>query len=200
MTSSGDEPGRPVDALLARTSRAADRMVRMLDQNMEFGVVGTTPPRVEVDLGRVARQLVLDSAVLLESSGASVEIGTLPVVRADPDDMYSVLQNLLTNAVKFTHPDRAPVVAINARSVEDRWRVSVTDNGVGIPEDRRADVFGLFSRVDEEVEGHGIGLATVSRVIGSLGGRLGVEDVMGGGTEIWFEVPGHARTAVTPGV
>ena len=186
----GEHPGRAVDALLNRTTRAADRMARMLEQNMDFGVVGTSVNPSDVALDVVARQLVLDSAALLEAQGAVVEVEQLPVVRADPDEMYSVLQNLLTNALKFSHPDRPAQVHVSSRRVPEGWRVSVRDNGIGIPEDRRVDVFSLFSRVGEEVEGHGIGLATVSRIIGALGGQVGAEAAPGGGTEIWFELPG----------
>ena len=127
---------------------------------------------------------------MLGAAGAEVEVGDLPVVRADPDDMYSVLQNLVTNALKFARPRPSRVrVQLTSRPVPDGWRISVRDNGVGIPEDRRVDVFSLFSRVGDEVEGHGIGLATVSRIVGALGGQVGADAAPGGGTEIWFELP-----------
>ena len=72
----------------------------------------------------------------------------------------------------------------------------MSDNGVGIPEHRRRDVFSLFSRVDDGVSGYGIGLATVARIIAAHGGRVGAEEAPGGGTEIWFEVPDDSRTPV----
>ena len=101
----GDHPDPTVPALLHRTTRAADRMMRMLDTSMEFDAISPEPTRRDVDLARLAKQLVLDSVALVESTGATVELGDLPVVHADPDDMYSVLQNLVTNAVKFARPD-----------------------------------------------------------------------------------------------
>jgi signal transduction histidine kinase len=190
----GDEPGRAVDALLNRTTRAADRMARMLDQNMDAGVVGVGAAPVDVDVAAVAGQLLLDSAPLLDAAGAVVEVGAMPVVRANPDDLYSVLQNLLTNAVKFAHPERPAVVQLYARQFPEGWRISVRDNGVGIPEDRRVEVFSLFTRVGGPVEGHGIGLATVSRLISAHGGQVGADAAPGGGTEVWFELPGKAAT------
>ncbi len=147
------------------------------------------PTFTEVDLAQLAEQLVLSSAGLLETSGATVETADLPVVHADPDDMYSVLQNLLTNSVKFARPGVPPHVHISARHLPETWRISFRDNGVGIPEERRVDVFSLFSRAASDVEGHGIGLATVSRIIASHGGLVGAEAVPGGGAEIWFELP-----------
>ena len=63
------------------------------------------------------------------------------------------------------------------------------DNGIGIPEDRQVDVFSLFSRVETDVEGHGIGLATVARILAAHDGRAGASSAPGGGAEIWFELP-----------
>ncbi len=141
------------------------------------------------NLQQVVEQLLLDSAPLLDPLGAVIAAGELPVVRADPDDMYSVLQNLVTNSVKFARPGVTPVVRIASRQTHGGWRIWVRDNGVGIPENRRVDVFSLFSRANDEIAGHGIGLATVARIIGAHGGRVGAESVPGGGTEIWFELP-----------
>jgi signal transduction histidine kinase len=184
-----DRTNPVVEALLTRTARAAARMGRMLDQSMEYGASGEEPAFTKVDLAQLAEQLVLSSATLLEAAGARVEQADLPVVHADPDDMYSVLQNLLTNSVKFARPDVPPEVHISARHLPDCWRISFRDNGVGIPEERRVDVFSLFSRAANDVEGHGIGLATVSRIITAHGGQVGADGVVGGGAEIWFELP-----------
>jgi signal transduction histidine kinase len=137
----------------------------------------------------VVDQLLLDSEALLEPVGATIVAGRLPVVQADPDDMYSVLQNLVLNSVKFARPDVPPRVLITSRRTGNGWRLSVSDNGVGIPENRRVDVFSLFSRVQTDVSGHGIGLATVARIVSAHGGRVGIESAQGGGAEIWFELP-----------
>ena len=149
--------------------------------------------------GAVIEQLRGDMAAMLDSAGATVESGELPVLHADPDDMYSVLLNLLTNSVKFARPGIPPVVRIASARSPDGWRISVSDNGVGIPEHRRRDVFSLFSRVDDGVSGYGIGLATVARIIAAHGGRVGAEESADGGTEIWFEVPGQQPNGVPGG-
>jgi signal transduction histidine kinase len=185
----GDTPNPAVKVLLDRTTKAADRLLRMLDQNLAVNPVAVGQRNMDVDLDTVANQLVLDSAPLLERAGATLKVGRLPVVRARPDEMYSVLQNLLTNAVKFTRPGVRPWVSISARQIPYGWRVSVTDNGIGIPAQRRMDVFTLFSRAHSGVEGYGIGLGTVARIVHNLGGRVGADEAPGGGAEVWFELP-----------
>ena len=203
-TSCEDRSGPPGStALLARTTRAADRMVRMLDQTMEFGDVGDEPAERRGRPGSSGRtSCVLDSAALLESAGASVEIGDLPVVHADPDDMYSVLQNLLTNSVKFARPDVPPVVHDHASAVADAAGGSRSrDNGVGHPRGppgRRVLAVQPGRRATSRVTGSAWprwrGSSRLTAVDVGRGGRS-----MGGGTEIWFELPGATRTAVTAG-
>jgi len=181
----GDES---IYALLGRAMSAGERMVRMLDQNMTPRAAGSSFSLPEVDLAGVMRQLVLESAGLLQPVGAVVEIGELPVVSADPDAMYSVLQNLLTNSIKFARPGVPARVRISARRLLDGWRICVRDNGVGLSEENGRDVFSLFTRGTTTVAGHGIGLATVARIVAEHGGRVGVSRAETG-AEIWFELP-----------
>ncbi len=187
----GEHPDPIVSGLLAGTIRAAGRMGRMLDQRMEADPDPRAGVRrlVEVDLCQLAHELAADSAPLVERAGASLQIGWLPLVHADPDEMYCVLQNLLTNAVKFTRHGLPPRVSISSRPVPSGWRISVTDNGIGIPPQSRQDVFTPFTRANSGVEGHGIGLGTVARVVHALDGRVGVDEAPGGGAEVWFELP-----------
>lgn len=185
----GENATPAVDALIDRAARASDRMSRMLDHNMDLKAVVGAPDLCRVDLAAVVRQVVLDSAMLLEAVDARVEHTGMPVVEADPDSIYSVFANLISNAVKYARPGTPARVRITAARVTAGWRISVRDNGMGIPEDRRVDVFSLFSRASSEVSGHGIGLATVARIINAHGGHVGAEGVSGGGTEIWFELP-----------
>lgn len=189
-------PDRAVAALLTRMRSASERMGRMIDTHLTLD--DRAGERVPVDLGRVLEQLVSDSAPLLDPLGAVVEARNLPVVTADGDDMYSVLQNLLTNAVKFARPDAPAWVRVSAARRPGGWRVTVRDNGRGIDPARREQVFALFSRGDHEVEGHGIGLATVARLVHAHDGEVGIEAAPDGGTEVWFELPDRAGLASGP--
>jgi signal transduction histidine kinase len=177
-----------VRVLLDRCTSAAWRMNRMLDRDLTEAAAGASRV-VHTDLGHVAVQVLDGTATLLERVGATVEVGDLPVVHADADAMYSVVQNLLSNSVKFARPGVPARVRIGAKPDDDGWRISVVDNGIGIPQERRTDVFTLFGRAATDVEGHGIGLATVARIVTLHGGRVGVDDAPDGGTEIWFTLP-----------
>jgi signal transduction histidine kinase len=159
-----------------------DGLLRLNDAGRELAVV-------EVDLSPLARQVVADVAAELRERKATLRVGQLPVVRADPDQLYAVLSNLVANSLKFGRPGVPPVIRVESRRLGDRWRISVVDNGRGIPAERREDVFSMFSRVSTAVEGHGIGLATVRRVVEMHGGRVGIDEGDDHGVEVWFELP-----------
>jgi signal transduction histidine kinase len=186
-TSSGH--GATSSRVLESAQRSARRLTRMVDGLLELHGVGRVPRLTEVDLQAVAEQVLAEVDGLLKQAGAHVAAEQLPRVRADADQMYSVLLNLVGNAVKFARPGVPPVVHLTARPLPGCWRVAVTDNGVGIPRERRAEVFSVFSRLDPRVEGSGIGLATVARIVTAHGGRVGIADGSGAGTEVWFELP-----------
>ena len=92
-----DHPDRAVRALLDRADGVGAPDGADARQNLGFGTVLGGATVRDVDLQRVADQLALDSLPLLEQVGATIDADQLPVVHADPDDMYSVLQNLVTN-------------------------------------------------------------------------------------------------------
>jgi signal transduction histidine kinase len=114
------------------------------------------------------------------------------VVTGDPVQLRAVVQNLVANAAKFVQPGLAAKIEVSASRAPGGWRVEVADHGIGIPPEHRDRVFEPFARVHEGVPGHGIGLATVRRVIDAHGGRIGVAETPGGGTTVWFELPDPA--------
>lgn len=186
----GESPDKVVSLLLDRTRSAASRMTRMVDQHLRTAAASVDGhPVARTQLTGVAREVVRDCAAILEPLGATVVIEDLPLVRAHRDEMYSVFQNLIVNSVKFARPGVPARIHVAAHPEAGGWRICVCDNGIGIPPERRTDVFSLFSRASSEVEGHGIGLATVARIVTAHGGHTGAAEAPGGGTEIWFTLP-----------
>jgi signal transduction histidine kinase len=111
-------------------------------------------------------------------------------VRADRAMLEVVLQNLLENALKFAGED-APRVRITGERRDGAWRVSVSDNGIGIAPKDQAVVFEPFRRLHGRLEygGSGLGLATCRRALERQGGVLGLDSEPGVGSTFWFELP-----------
>jgi signal transduction histidine kinase len=175
--------------LLATARRAADRISHMVDGLLQLNDAGRDLVWGDVDLTSLVRQVASDLGAQLREAEAQLRVDELPVVRADADQLYSVVLNLLGNALKFARPGVAPVIRVDSRRADGAWRIRVVDNGCGIPANRRSEVFSMFSRLNTAVEGHGIGLATVRRIVEMHGGRVGAGEGDGGGAEVWFELP-----------
>lgn len=176
------------DLLITSARRSVDRMSGLVDGLMRLHDLTKEPLRSAVDLNATVRRARADLRPLIEDAGAIVRADELPTVTADPDLMHSVFLNLLSNAVKFARPDVVPLVRLHSRRVDGGWRISVVDNGTGVPGAQREAVFEMFTRLTD-APGHGIGLTTVARIVRAHGGSAGVEDTDGPGSEFWFELP-----------
>ena len=165
------------------------RMADLIDSILDSTRAGAGPADADVALEEVLDHVVDDLRPALDARAAEIERAALPVVRGDATQLYAVLLNLVSNAVKFVPPSRMPVVAVDAGRVGDSWRVAVSDNGLGVPPDQRESLFALHARGDQAVEGTGIGLATARRIVEGHGGAIGIGDSERGGAEVWFTLP-----------
>ena len=135
-----------------------------------------------------------------QGEGAGVTVngdldGAQPLpVRGDPVRVQQILINLLSNAVKYNRPDGT--VTLRVLSAQPgRVRIGVEDTGIGVPEDRRGELFEPFSRLGLEttgIEGTGIGLALSRRLAAAMDGRLGYETIEGG-SRFWLDLPAGRR-------
>ena len=181
----GDDPERAF--LVQRALGGAQRMQTLIDDLLAYARVGAELQRVPVDLAAVLDDVREDLAAPL--AGATVVVGDLPTVTGDPVQLRAVLQNLVANAAKFTRPGESPYLEVDGTRVPGGWRLEVCDRGPGIPEGERDRVFLPLARIDEDVEGSGIGLSTCRRIIEAHGGRIGLSNAAYGGTCAWFELP-----------
>jgi light-regulated signal transduction histidine kinase (bacteriophytochrome) len=121
---------------------------------------------------------------------AKVEVGPLPIVTADSIQMTQLMQNLISNGVKF-HSDQAPEVRIECVEGERVWKFSVTDNGIGIAPEYQKRIFEMFQRLHgrDKYPGTGIGLAISKRIVERHGGSIWVESEEGKGAKFIFTIP-----------
>lgn len=169
----------------------ARRMQGLINDLLAFSRVGTRELELQpTDLTATADRVLRDLGVRLEETGAVVEVGPLPRVLADPGQIRQVLQNLVTNALTFA--EGAPRVRIAAEPAESGWwRITVTDEGIGIDPDHRDRIFDLFKRLHtrDEYPGTGLGLAICRKVVERHGGTIDVSANPEGGTVFAFTLP-----------
>ena len=127
---------------------------------------------------------------LIVRKNASIETDLqVPKVFCAKKELRSVLYNLVSNAVKYSSPDRQPKVIVSTYSQGNCTVISVKDNGLGIPRDKLESVFAKFERVHTHEEGTGIGMFTVKRIVENMGGRIDLISILGAGSEFLVFIP-----------
>lgn len=178
--------------IIAYAVDGVQRMQTMIDDLLRYARAGTDDLRPErVELRAVVDAALRDVESAVIETGATIEVGELPEVRADSGQLERVFQNLLGNAMKYAPPDVLPHVTIATRALDDAWELTVADNGIGIAAEDAERAFEMFARVGARSEQHGtgLGLAIARRIVERHGGRLWVEPRAGGGSVFRLTLP-----------
>jgi PAS domain S-box-containing protein len=131
---------------------------------------------------------------ILEKKNACLTHDPLPIIHTDKTTFQHLLQNLITNALKFHGPD-PPRIHISAQERSDEWLFSVRDNGIGIPSEHFTRIFLPFKRLHarDKYQGTGIGLAICKRIIERQRGRIWIESEEGKGATFSFTLPKQTK-------
>jgi signal transduction histidine kinase len=178
---------------LDRIANAANKMQSLLNDLLELSRVGRiiNPPQ-DIDFGLIARETVDLLIGQIEANRVRVEIQKdLPVIRGDRIRLVEVLQNLISNAIKFMGNQSEPRIEVGLSGFDSNERavLFVRDNGIGIEPEYHERIFGLFNRLDPNIEGTGIGLTLVKRIVEVHGGKVWVESKLGEGAAFYFTLP-----------
>ncbi|MBF9144270.1 PAS domain-containing sensor histidine kinase [Hymenobacter properus] len=144
-----------------------------------------------VDLAALVRGVRLDLAPLIMAAEAdlTVTINGCQAVRVAPKTLRSVVYNLLSNAVKYRSPGRPAQVQLRAHCAPQHLLIEVQDNGLGLSEEQQGRLFGMFRRLHTHVEGSGVGLFMVKRLVENAGGTIEVESTPEVGTTFRVTLP-----------
>jgi len=181
------------DKDLNRISNAADKMQTLLNELLELSRVGriTNPPE-DVSFDEIVRETADLLSGQLEAGNVRLNIAdNLPIVHVDKLRISEVMQNLISNAAKFMGDQPKPTIDIGRQGLDfdDNPVFFVRDNGIGIDPEYHEKIFGLFNRLDPVIEGTGIGLTLVKRIIEIHGGRIWLESELGRGATFLFTLP-----------
>ena len=131
----------------------------------------------------------MDARIRSKSTHVKIE-DDLPPLYGDRIRLREVFENLIDNAIKYMGNQSDPVIAIGVHDQTDTPVFYVKDNGMGIDQQYHEKIFGLFEKLDSTVEGTGIGLALVKRIIETHGGKIWVEsEGLGKGSTFCFTLP-----------
>ncbi|MCB9899698.1 MAG: hypothetical protein H6825_16955 [Planctomycetes bacterium] len=186
-----DELGEHGQELLGRVERSARGAVGLMDALLAFSSASRQPLSPEPTDVRASVEAVVEELRLrTEGKAPRVVVGDLDDAVADPRLLHVLFTNLVGNAFKFTRGRPAPKVEVHSRRKGGHTVYWVQDNGVGFDPRLAPRVFGLFERMHRDAfEGHGVGLATVKRIVERHGGRCWAKGVPGKGAAFFFSLP-----------
>lgn len=142
------------------------------------------------DMDSVMMTVMRDLANIIEETSANVSYDRQPTIIADQTQMVQLLENLISNALKF-HGEEPPIVQVSAIREVHYWQFAVKDNGIGLDPKYKSRIFEMFQRLHtrDEYKGTGIGLAICKRIVERHGGRIWVESDIGEGATFYFTIP-----------
>jgi signal transduction histidine kinase len=173
----------------------AKRMQVLINDLLAFSRVGRSAESRElVDTGEALGQARANLAEARKDARAVIDAGELPVVLGEPALITAVFQNLISNALKF-RGEQPPHVRVTAEREDGFWVFSVTDNGIGIPEEYADRIFVIFQRLHDRAaySGTGIGLAMCRKIIEYFGGRIWLDTAYSGGSRFCFTLPARVE-------
>lgn len=186
----GEQLNDEAREFIALAQDGAVRMDRLILDLLEYSRVGRLERAMEpLPLGPVVEQALHSLAVRVEETAAQIEIAAdLPMVVGNEAELTRLLQNLLGNALKYQHPERAPHIRVGWHREGAEVVCWVADNGIGIAPQYYERVFRIFQRLHgrERYEGTGIGLAIVKKIVDRHGGRIWIESVPDQGATFFF--------------
>ncbi len=121
---------------------------------------------------------------MIKSSKAEIHVETdsHPVIKFSKKNLKSVIYNLLSNAIKYRSAERKPEIFISTEQQDGYLTLKIKDNGLGVEKDKQSKMFSMFKRFHDHVEGTGVGLYIVKKIVENAGGKIEVESEVNKGT------------------
>ncbi len=176
---------------LDKVIKSNERMSQLINDLLELSRVGRTDKdKTSIDMNVLLGTFARSHSEHLERRGFKLEIvPNLPVIYANESRTLQIFENFLSNALKYVHNKSGPNLRIGSKEDEENFLIFFEDNGPGIPEAYHDKIFGLFNRLDTTMDGTGIGLAVVKRIMKFHNGDAWVESTQGKGATFWIKFP-----------
>ncbi|MAT98707.1 MAG: hypothetical protein CL608_16310 [Anaerolineaceae bacterium] len=171
----------------------AKRMRQLIVDLLTYSRIGQQNQGVgQVELEKILQQVLFNLEVQIQEANIAITHDPLPTITADKTQMLQLLQNLISNAIKF-RKDESPKVHISAQQEPARWVIQIADNGIGMQPEFTKKIFAIFQRLHtrEEYPGTGIGLAICKKIVQKHKGEIWVDSEPGVGSTFSFSIPSN---------
>ena len=171
---------------------SSERMSKLIDGLLRVSRIGTSELEFKkINMNNLISQITDTFKFKADSVDATITFEKLPDCTGDENQVTQIFANIIDNAVKYLDPEREGVVKISGYRKGGKSYYHIEDNGIGIAEDHLNKIFGIFHRLDPEgpVDGEGLGLTIVKRIIDRHNGEIRVESEEGKGTKFIVRLP-----------
>lgn len=188
---------------LNRSISSSARMSRLISDLLDYSRLSVTAYFQPTDLNALADELLADFDETIREKKASIRKDRLPVLETIPSQIRQVFQNLISNALKFSRPDTAPIIDIRYEVIDSKelsgavsqdgpyCRITIADNGIGFDERFLDRIFVIFQRLNNinAYEGTGIGLAIAKKIMDKHNGLISARSTENEGSEFILILP-----------
>lgn len=174
-------------------SKGTEDMSAIVNDILDFSILQKSELiKEKIDVSEFVAYVLQLNKSLIEEKNATVSLDlNTPFISGDRSKLLQLLQNLITNSVKFHQKDKQPKVTISSHVDQNNWVFNIKDNGIGIEPSYFNKIFLLFKRLHrkEEYEGTGIGLSMCKKIVEMHGGKIWVNSTLGEGSTFSFSLP-----------
>lgn len=198
-TKFADELGEQGRDYLVRMQDASGRMATLINDLLAYSRVTTkAQPFANLDMDKLANEVVSDLEIRIEEVKGTVELGDIPSIDAEPLQMRQLFQNLIGNGLKYHKEDVPPIITVSAQIIGDRpgstkqvCQITFKDNGIGFDEKYSDRIFGIFQRLHtrNDYDGTGVGLAIVKKIAERHSGKIVANSVPDVGSTFVVTLP-----------
>lgn len=170
---------------------SCQEMITFVDSVLRFAENNSTKPFEQVDCQQIMAKVLKNLNAQLEETGGTVEYSDLPSIPGYQAEILQIFQNLISNSLKFRRAGVKPKIKVSASRKLRNWVFKFKDNGIGIKEEDKKNIFNLFERLDSNgnSEGSGIGLSTVLKIVKRYAGTINIESILGEGSTFVLTLP-----------
>ena len=182
-----------------RMHNAASRMRRLINDLLSYSRITTNAkPFQWISLNELVTEVQSDLQIRIEENAAVIDSNDLPKIECDATQMRQLIQNLVSNALKFRKAEQTPIIKIHGELQNSKMPgtaknlvITMSDNGIGFDNSFKEQIFTIFQRLHSrnEYEGTGIGLATCRKIVERHGGTIEASGVQGEGSTFKFIIP-----------
>lgn len=149
-----------------------------------------------IEIGKEVNDVIEELTFIISESSTIIynNVGSNCNVYFSASYLHSILQNLITNAIKYKHPNRSPIITIDSDCIDDDLELTISDNGKGIDLEKFGkDIFGLYKTFHHNEDAEGVGLYLVKNQVEAFGGTITIDSKIDVGTTFKIRIPNHKK-------